>query len=159
MLKNIIITIISLALLLFVLFFFLKKENVIIQEKQVIVRDTIIIHDTIYQTKFTNVNGRREKRGNIKEINQKNTNENPYKDADLTFKIIPSENNTYGYDILISGRLMVHQPNVPGFPGNEGFKNETNARKVADLVMKKIHNNKMPPSVTFEELKKLNVLR
>lgn len=50
---------------------------------------------------------------------------------------------------------MIHQPAIPGIPGNEGFKTKEAAQKVADLVVNKIKKGEMPPSVTIEELKKL----
>jgi len=84
--------------------------------------------------------------------------ENPYSNADLKAVIIPSENGTFGYNILMYGSVMVHQPSRPGLPGNAGFATEEDAMKVADLVIKKIRNNEMPPTVTIEELRELGVL-
>ena len=83
---------------------------------------------------------------------------NPYNDADLKAVIIPSENNTFGYDIYMYGSVMVHQPSRPGLPGNAGFATEADAMKVAELVIKKIRNNEMPPTVTIEELRELGLL-
>ncbi len=83
--------------------------------------------------------------------------EDPYKNAEITRKVIPSVNDTFGYDILVSGRPVIHQPSIPGLPGNEGFKTKEYARKVADLVVKKLRNNEMPPTVSVEEMKKLGV--
>ena len=84
---------------------------------------------------------------------------NPYANAEITTKIIPSANNTFGYDILMNGRPLVHQPNIPGLPGNEGFTTKERAQKVAEFVLKKIRNNEMPPTVTIEELNTLGVLK
>jgi len=84
---------------------------------------------------------------------------NPYANAEITTKIIPSANNTYGYDILMYGRPLVHQPNIPGLPGNEGFATREKAQKVADFVVKKIKNNEMPPTVTAEDLNKMGVMK
>jgi hypothetical protein len=53
----------------------------------------------------------------------------------------------------------VHQPNIPGLPGNEGFATEVKARTVADFVVKKIRNNEMPPTVTIEDLNAMGVLK
>lgn len=75
-----------------------------------------------------------------------------------TYIIIPVLNGTWGYDIYNKGKKMIHQPNVPGFPGNNGFKKKSGAKRVARLVIKKIKSGEMPPSVTIEELKKLKVL-
>jgi len=84
---------------------------------------------------------------------------NPYVNAEITIKIIPSANKTYGYDILICGRPLVHQPNIPTLPGNEGFNTRERARTVAEFVVKKIRNNEMPPTVTIEDLNTMGVLR
>jgi hypothetical protein len=85
--------------------------------------------------------------------------ENPYANAEITIKIIPSANNTFGYDILLYGRPLVHQPNIPGLPGNEGFTTKERAQTVAEFVVKKIRNNEMPPTVTIEDLNTMGVLK
>jgi hypothetical protein len=84
---------------------------------------------------------------------------NPYAAADISIKVIPSVNKTYGYDILVRGKPLVHQPNIPGLPGNEGFATEERAKTVAELVVKKIKNNEMPPTVSIEELNGIGVLK
>jgi len=95
-----------------------------------------------------------------KEIKQEvKEQKNPYAAAKIITKIIPSENKTFGYDILLSGKPLVHQPNIPGLPGNEGFITKEGAQKVADFVVKKIRNNEMPPTVTIEDLNKMAVLK
>ena len=84
---------------------------------------------------------------------------NPYTNAEITIKIIPSANNTLGYDILLYGRPLVHQANIPGLPGNEGFTTKKRAQTVAEYVVKKIRNNEMPPTVTIEDLNNMGVLK
>jgi hypothetical protein len=84
---------------------------------------------------------------------------NPYADADISIKIIPSVNKTYGYDILSFKWLFVHQPNISGLPGNEGFTTEERAKTVAEYVVKKIRNNEMPPTVSIEDLNRMGVLK
>jgi hypothetical protein len=84
---------------------------------------------------------------------------NPYANAEITIKIIPAANNTFGYDILLYGRPLVHQPNIPALPGNEGFTTKERAQKVAEFVVKKIRNNEMPPTVTIEDLNTMGVLK
>ncbi len=85
--------------------------------------------------------------------------ENPYAKAEITIQIIPSANNTFGYDILLYKRILVHQPNMPVLPGNEGFSTKEKAQTVAEFVVKKIRNNEMPPTVTMEDLNALGVLK
>jgi len=83
----------------------------------------------------------------------------PYANAEITIKIIPSANNTFGYDILLYKRPLVHQPNIPGLPGNDGFTTRERAQTVAEFVVKKIRNNEMPPTVTIEDLNTMGVLK
>lgn len=78
------------------------------------------------------------------------------KESGFTVHLLPLPDGTWGYDILKSGRLMIHQPSIPGMPGNSGFKTQTQALKVAELVIRKIKQGMVPPTVTPEELKKLS---
>lgn len=82
-----------------------------------------------------------------------------YAHAKLSHKIITAVNNTYGYDIYSDGKLIIHQPTVPGMPGNGGFKTKDGAEKVAQLVTTKIGKGEMPPTVTVEEMKKIKALQ
>ncbi len=91
-----------------------------------------------------------------KEVKQQ---KNPYTDAQITTKIITAAKKTFGYDILLYGKPLVHQPNIPGLAGNEGFTTKERAQKVAEFVVKKIRNNEMPPTVTIEDLNKMGVLK
>jgi hypothetical protein len=58
----------------------------------------------------------------------------------------------FGYDIRVNDKLVVHQPNVPALPGNNGFPTRKSAEQVAALVVQKIRNSEMPPSVTTDEV-------
>jgi hypothetical protein len=91
-----------------------------------------------------------------KEVKQQ---KNPYANAQISIKIIPSAKKTFGYDILLHGRPLIHQPNMPGLPGNEGFTTKERAQKVAEFVVKKIRKNEMPPTVTIEDLNSMGVLK
>jgi hypothetical protein len=84
---------------------------------------------------------------------------NPSTTADIAIKIIPSADNTFGYDILLHGKPFVHQPNIPGLPGNEGFSTQERAQTAAEFVVKKIRNNEMPPTVTIEDLNNMGILK
>lgn len=75
----------------------------------------------------------------------------------LTYEIINSEQNTFGYNILDHNRRMVHQPTLPAMPGNKGFATKEDAAKVAMLVIQKINKNIMPPSITPQELTDLKI--
>lgn len=77
----------------------------------------------------------------------------------LGYKIIDAPNRTWSYDIYSNEKLMIHQPNKPGMPGNEGFKTKLAAEKVAKLVISKIKRGEMPPTISEEEMKKLKALK
>ncbi len=70
------------------------------------------------------------------------------------YQIIAAINNTWGYDIYSDNRLIIHQPTIPGMPGNEGFNTKADAENVARLVIEKVNKGEIPPTVTEEELKK-----
>ena len=75
----------------------------------------------------------------------------------LTFKIISSESDTWGYDIISNGKKLIHQPNKPGVAGNKGFQTKKMAELVALKIIEKIKKGEMPPSISPEELEKLGV--
>jgi hypothetical protein len=77
--------------------------------------------------------------------------------GDITYRIIPSEANTYGYDISIKKKLLIHQPSIPGMGGNKGFAKKSDAEKVARLVIKKLQKGMMPPTVEKKELDSLKI--
>ena len=76
-----------------------------------------------------------------------------FKNAILTYKIISSPNSTWGYDIFKDGSMCIHQNSIPGVAGINGFTTKNKAEKVAQLVVKKIQNGEMPPTVSQEEMK------
>lgn len=78
--------------------------------------------------------------------------------TNYTYEIVPSNNGTWCYDIYKDEKIFIHQNSIPGLSGNEGFKSKKDAANVACLVIKKLKNGEMPPTVTLYELKKLNVL-
>lgn len=84
---------------------------------------------------------------------------NPYEKSEITTRIIPSINKTFGYEIIVNGKTLVRQPNIPALPGNDGFTTKERAQKVADLVVKKIRHNEIPPTVTIEDLNRMGVLK
>ena len=75
----------------------------------------------------------------------------------LSYEIIPGAQNSFGYNIISGSKKLVHQPSIPGLPGNRGFSTKEDAAKCAKLVIKKINNNMMPPTVTREELDSLKI--
>ena len=78
--------------------------------------------------------------------------------ATLTYVITDAPNGTFGYDILSDSKLIVRQLNIPGQPGNSGCATKADAEGLAQLVIEKIRKGAMPPTVTKEELKALNII-
>ena len=77
----------------------------------------------------------------------------------MTYNIISAPEKTFGYDILVDGKLMIHQPNKPGMAGIRAFDTKQGAEKVAQLVIKKMKNGEMPPTVSSDEMIKLKVIK
>ncbi len=80
------------------------------------------------------------------------------KQPTVSFKIINAFDHTWGYDIYISKKLVIHQINIPGQTGDQGFRTKKQAEAVARLVVAKVRKGEMPPSVTQAELAKLRVI-
>jgi hypothetical protein len=87
------------------------------------------------------------------------SNASAYANAKFTYRIIDAPKNTYGYDVFADGKLMIHQTSVPALPSNEGFRTKEGATKVALLVIEKIKKSEMPPTISIEDMKKLNVIK
>jgi hypothetical protein len=83
--------------------------------------------------------------------------ESPYREGGLRVEIIASTEDTFGYDILDGEKVLIHQPHVPAIPSLLGFKTREDARKVGDLVVKKISAKIFPPTVSVEELDSLGL--
>lgn len=82
----------------------------------------------------------------------------PAPQAAYRYRIIAAPDNTFGYEILQNERPLIRQTSIPGMAGNLGFTTSEKAGKVAELVIKKLKQGQMPPSVTPEEMKRLEVI-
>jgi hypothetical protein len=82
------------------------------------------------------------------------------KDKPLGFngQVYKLDNNNYGYSIFLNNKLIIKQDNIPTVEGNVSFKDSIDALKTMDLVIKKL-NSKSNPSLTKEEIQKLNLKR
>ena len=83
------------------------------------------------------------------------------KSAKTTFGyfVISAYSSTYGYSIYADGNLYIQQNTIPAMPGNKGFADTTAAAKTARLVIKKIKQGEMPPTISIDDLKKLNIIK
>lgn len=69
-----------------------------------------------------------------------------------------NEDGSWGYEIAVNDRRMIHQPHRPAIGGKAGFANEKQAQAVGELVMYKIEHGIMPPSVTAVEVDSMEML-
>ncbi len=81
-----------------------------------------------------------------------------FKNSKITFQLVSSVNNTWGYQILADNKVMIKQSCIPGVTGNEGFATKKGAEDVAKLVIYKMKKGEMPPSVTIDEMKKIKAI-
>ncbi|WP_288425292.1 DUF4907 domain-containing protein [uncultured Spirosoma sp.] len=63
----------------------------------------------------------------------------------------------WGYDVFSQGRLILHQPTIPGVAGERGFANESQARQVGERVISKLKGGKGLPTITPDELRDMNI--
>ncbi|MFI5154181.1 MAG: DUF4907 domain-containing protein [Chitinophagales bacterium] len=80
------------------------------------------------------------------------------KEDTISYQILESPGKSFGYDIFADNRLLIHQPNIPGIPGTNGFTRKKDAEKVAQLVVKKIKQGMMPPTIEKKDLDSLEIV-
>ena len=64
----------------------------------------------------------------------------------------------WGYKVYVGGNIYINQPFIPGVPGKRYFKTEDDAQKVAMLVVEKIEQHHLPPTVSGNELRQLHII-
>ena len=71
-----------------------------------------------------------------------------------TFANIDSLGNTFGfgYDIYEGDKKLIHQTNIPGEPGIDGFVNEKEAALIAGVVIEKLKAGGGMPTIEHVEL-------
>jgi uncharacterized protein DUF4907 len=65
----------------------------------------------------------------------------------------------WGYDIYADDHKTIHQPILPGIPGNNYFKTEDQAKKTGSYVLEKMKKAGTLVSVTPEELDQLGITK
>lgn len=74
---------------------------------------------------------------------------------EISYRVITIGAGGFGYDILVNGKIYIHQTTVPAVPGIVAFVRKEDAEKVARLVVVKIEQGIMPPAVTKAEMEAL----
>jgi hypothetical protein len=80
-----------------------------------------------------------------------------YNDS-LQYEIYP-QTVGWGYRIYYRYKLLVNQAIIPAVAGNKSFKNEHDAKKIAQLASSKVAKGQMPPTLNSDEIKKLISLK
>lgn len=100
-----------------------------------------------------------QQKPSLKELAQiKKTNIKKAAKTRFQYFIIKADSASFGYSIYADGHLYIQQNSIPAVPGNKGFTDTATAAKCAQLVIQKIKQGEMPPSLTAEELKKNNLI-
>ena len=136
----------------------MKKDNVIILLLVLVL--LLMAYQTMLLNRFS-VTPMQENTASTqteKEPSQPEKKVNPFANANLKTEVFSNPDKTYGYQVLLNGSPMIRQTNIPGIPGNAGFRDEAKAKKTAELVLMKVRKNIMPPALTTEELDSLGVL-
>ncbi|WP_460636686.1 DUF4907 domain-containing protein [Larkinella harenae] len=63
----------------------------------------------------------------------------------------------WGYQVVLDGKTVIHQPAVPGQAGQRGFPREDLARRVGERVVAKLRLGQFPPTLSSSELSQLGV--
>ncbi|MDV7186117.1 DUF4907 domain-containing protein [Lutibacter sp. TH_r2] len=79
-----------------------------------------------------------------------NKNESNY--SIKTFKI----ENGWGYSIFKGEKIIIRQDIIPSISEKKHFQNQQDALKCGKIMLKKLHNHKIP-SVTIKELQLNNI--
>ena len=62
----------------------------------------------------------------------------------------------WGYEILVGGKIFIHQQFIPAIAGKKAFLTREDAMKTASLVIKKLVGNQ-PPAITCNDLDSLKI--
>ncbi|MFI5186766.1 MAG: DUF4907 domain-containing protein [Chitinophagales bacterium] len=61
----------------------------------------------------------------------------------INYKTFHSDSG-WGYNIVLNGKLIIHQEYIPAIAEKKGFSKEIEAGETAQLVISKLKNNKSP---------------
>jgi len=93
------------------------------------------------------------------EIKREGNNDNDTSPEKTIMTTVFQVESGWGYDVFVDGKQFIHQPYIPVIQGNKPFNNEADAKKVAELVADKIRMNSIPPTVSYQELDSLGIIK
>ncbi|WDF47009.1 DUF4907 domain-containing protein [Chryseobacterium sp. KACC 21268] len=77
------------------------------------------------------------------------------KNTELDIRITKQKTG-YGYQIIKNNKPFIDQPYIPAIAGDQAFKDSLQARRTADLVIKKIGNTSFP-RISVDELDSMKI--
>ncbi|HEY8893651.1 MAG TPA: DUF4907 domain-containing protein [Niastella sp.] len=67
----------------------------------------------------------------------------PAPERGLHYNVFKAENG-WGYDVLVDERIFIHQPFIPGKPGNSGYSTKEEAAAGAKTVIESLKSGENP---------------
>ena len=77
------------------------------------------------------------------------------KDPDLRIRITRQQDG-YGYQILKDRKAVISQPFIPAVAGEQPFQDSLQAKKTAELALRKLHKYKLP-GIKISELDSMKI--
>lgn len=75
----------------------------------------------------------------------------------LNLVVMKNESGKWGYQITRDSKLLISQFQIPAVAGERYFQDSIDARKVGELVIKRIKESNTFPSITLDDLHKLQI--
>src|SRR5688572_4891867 len=72
--------------------------------------------------------------------------------SDTTYRIIHALDGTFGYEILVDRKVLIRQLTIPGRHGRKGFTSKKDAETIAKIVIGKLRNHIIPPTISEREI-------
>lgn len=76
----------------------------------------------------------------------------------LAIKVYRVTQGGWGYQILKNGKAIINQPFIPAIEGRIPFADSGQASRTAQLVIRKLQNNMIPPAISKQELDSMGVI-
>lgn len=80
------------------------------------------------------------------------------KKVTYSYKVLKQSDSCYHYKIFKDNLVFIYQQIIPAISGKKKFNSENEAKKIAELVVFKLNNSIVPPTITFHELDSLGIM-
>ena len=111
----------------------------------------------VFSLFFLSCNNNNRESNVIEENNKHNGNLIP-EEQPLVYEVKTFvEGYGFGYDIYVNNEIYIHQPNIPAVNGLHTFVSESDAIRVAELMVQKMKAGMTHPTISMEELFELKI--